>query len=216
MALGNPLGPLFPENPLMPPKQVTPPDTKNAELAARMQLAAPEALDLASEPAHVLRLYGLEGGPQTWPKEINSAEETWHFSRKCLAARRLLERGVRFVQIWSGNDNSFPRRNWDSHEDVRRDHGPLALGMALSAGRVVFGAVGDGERLEFTVIGDAVNFTAKLEKHNKEEGTRALTDARTYALAEEQGYNPREARDRRNGRMVAGVAEPIDIVVLSA
>ena len=93
---------------------------------------------------------------------------------------------------------------------------PLALGMALSAGRVVFGAVGDGERLEFTVIGDAVNFTAKLEKHNKEEGTRALTDARTYALAEEQGYNPPEARERRNGRKVAGVAEPIDIVVLSA
>ncbi len=93
---------------------------------------------------------------------------------------------------------------------------PLALGMALSAGRVVFGAVGDGERLEFTVIGDAVNFTAKLEKHNKEEGTRALTDARTYALAEEQGYNPPAARERRNGRRVAGVAEPIDIVVLSA
>ena len=93
---------------------------------------------------------------------------------------------------------------------------PLALGMALSAGRVVFGAVGDGERLEFTVIGDAVNFTAKLEKHNKEEGTRALTDARTYALAEEQGYNPPEARERRSGRKVAGVAEPIDIVVLSA
>ncbi len=93
---------------------------------------------------------------------------------------------------------------------------PLTLGMALSAGRVVFGAVGDGERLEFTVIGDAVNFTAKLEKHNKEEDTRALTDARTYALAEEQGYNPPEARDRRKGRKVAGVAEPIDIVVLSA
>jgi len=103
------------------------------ELAARMQLAAPEALDLASEPAHVLRLYGLEGGAQPWPKEINAAEETWHFSRKCLAARRLLERGVRFVQIWSGNDNSFPRRNWDSHEDVKREHGPLALGMARGA-----------------------------------------------------------------------------------
>jgi uncharacterized protein (DUF1501 family) len=40
---------------------------------------------------------------------------------------------VRFVQIWSGNDNSFPRRNWDSHEDVQRDHGPLALGMARGA-----------------------------------------------------------------------------------
>ena len=40
---------------------------------------------------------------------------------------------MRFVQIWSGNDNSFPRRNWDSHEDVKRDHGPLALGMARGA-----------------------------------------------------------------------------------
>ncbi|MFM9091689.1 MAG: DUF1501 domain-containing protein [Verrucomicrobiota bacterium] len=106
---------------------------RSYELAARMQLAAPEALDLKAEPEHVRRLYGLERGPQAWPKEINAEEETWHFGRKCLAARRLLERGVRFVQIWSGNDNSFPRRNWDSHEDVRRDHGPLALGMARGA-----------------------------------------------------------------------------------
>lgn len=106
---------------------------RSYELAARMQLAAPEALDLKSEPEHVLRLYGLDRGPQTWPKEINAEEETWHFSRKCLAARRLLERGVRFVQVWSGNDNSFPRRNWDSHEDVKRDHGPLAMGMARGA-----------------------------------------------------------------------------------
>ena len=106
---------------------------RSYELAARMQLAAPEALDLKAEPEHVLRLYGLERGPQAWPKEINAEEETWHFGRKCLAARRLLERGVRFVQVWSGNDNSFPRRNWDSHEDVRRDHGPLALGMARGA-----------------------------------------------------------------------------------
>jgi len=93
---------------------------------------------------------------------------------------------------------------------------PLAVGMALSAGRVVFGAVGDGERLEFTVIGDAVNFTAKLEKHNKEEGTQALTDADTYALAERQGYKPPAERERRTKRHVAGVAEPVDIVVLSA
>ena len=106
---------------------------RSYELAARMQLAAPEALDLKSEPAHVLKHYGLDGGPQTWPKEITAAEETYHFAQKCLAARRLLERGVRFVQIWSGNDNSFPRRNWDSHEDVQRDHGPLALGMARGA-----------------------------------------------------------------------------------
>src|SRR6516225_7666703 len=103
---------------------------RSYELAARMQLAAPEALDLSREPAHVLKMYGLDHNNATWPKEINAAEEADYFGRKCLAARRLLERGVRFVQIWSGNDNGFPRRNWDSHEDVRRDHGPLALGMA--------------------------------------------------------------------------------------
>jgi hypothetical protein len=106
---------------------------RSYELAARMQLAAPEALNLKAEPAHVQKLYGLDRGPQTWPKEISADEEAFHFSQKCLAARRLLERGVRFVQIWSGNDNSFPRRNWDSHEDVHRDHGPLALGMARGA-----------------------------------------------------------------------------------
>jgi adenylate cyclase len=93
---------------------------------------------------------------------------------------------------------------------------PLGVGLAISSGRVVFGAVGDGERLEFTVIGDAVNFAAKLEKHNKDEGTRALTDAATYALAERQGYQPPVARQRRLGRQVAGVADSVDIVVLAA
>ena len=91
----------------------------------------------------------------------------------------------------------------------------LSLGMAVSSGRVVFGAVGDTERLEFTVIGDAVNFAAKLEKHNKDEKTRALTDARTYALAERQGYTAPMARERRAGRSVGGVTEPVDIVVLA-
>lgn len=103
---------------------------RSYELAARMQLAAPEALDLSGEPRHVLRMYGLDHGQSTWPREINPAEEIDAFGRKCLVARRLLERGVRFVQVWSGNDNGFPRRNWDSHEDVERDHGPLAIGMA--------------------------------------------------------------------------------------
>ena len=76
--------------------------------------------------------------------------------------------------------------------------------------------MGDAERLEFTVIGDAVNFTAKLEKHNKDEKTRALTDAATYALAERQGYRPPVVRERRSGRQVAGVADSVDIVVLAA
>lgn len=106
---------------------------RSYELAARMQLAAPEAIDLSDEPAHVLRMYGVDQSSGEFPKEINAAEEIDYFGRKCLVARRLLERGVRFVQIWSGNDNGFPRRNWDSHEDVERDHGPLARGMARGA-----------------------------------------------------------------------------------
>jgi len=107
------------------------------ELAARMQLAAPEALALGAEPEHVLRLYGVQPGRTDWPSHINPEEETHHFGLRCLTARRLLERGVRFVQVWSGNDNGFPRRNWDSHEDVERDHGPLAAGMARGAAALI-------------------------------------------------------------------------------
>ena len=110
---------------------------KSYELAAKMQLAAPEALDLSKETASTLKLYGLDHGKGTFDKEINPVEETDYFGRKCLVARRLLERGVRFVQIWSGNDNGFPRRNWDSHEDVKRDHGPLAYGMARGAAALI-------------------------------------------------------------------------------
>jgi hypothetical protein len=110
---------------------------RSYELAARMQLSAPEALDLSQEPAHILKMYGLEKSGSTYPAEINPPEEAEYFGRKCLIARRLLERGVRFVQVWSGNDNSFPRRNWDSHEDVERDHGPLASGMAVGAAALI-------------------------------------------------------------------------------
>ena len=92
---------------------------------------------------------------------------------------------------------------------------PLSVGLAVASGRVVFGAVGDGERLEFTVIGDAVNFAAKLEKHNKDEKTRALTDLRTFRLAEQQGYVAPLPRERRPARQVGGVGEPVDIVVLA-
>jgi hypothetical protein len=107
------------------------------ELAARMQLSAPRVLDISGEPHHILRLYGLDSPPDTFPSEINTREETVYFARKCLVARRLLEEGVRFVQIWSGNDNGFPRRNWDSHENLARDHEPLARGMARGAAALI-------------------------------------------------------------------------------
>ena len=110
---------------------------KGYELAARMQLEAPEALDLSKEKPSTRERYGIDDSTKVWPKEINVAEEQDAFGRKCLTARRLLERGVRFVQIWSGNDNGFPRRNWDSHEDIARDHAPLSLGMAKGTAALI-------------------------------------------------------------------------------
>ena len=68
---------------------------------------------------------------------MNPGEETRNFGRNCLVARRLLERGVRFVQVWCGADNGFPRRNWDSHEDLKRDHWPLGIGMATGAAALI-------------------------------------------------------------------------------
>ena len=110
---------------------------RSYELAAAMQLSAPDALDISGEPKHILKMYGLDQIGREYPSKINAAEETEYFGRKCLIARRLLERGVRFIQIWSGNDNGFPRRNWDSHEDIARDHGPLARGMAVGTAALI-------------------------------------------------------------------------------
>ena len=87
------------------------------ELAARLQLSAPEVLDISKESAATRKLYGLDD------------KITEDFGRNCLLARRLLERGVRFVQVWSGADNGFPRRNWDSHEHLERDHWDMGTSM---------------------------------------------------------------------------------------
>ena len=82
------------------------------ELAYRMQVAAPEAIDINQETEETLQLYGLDR------QSRNS------FGKQCLVARRLVERGVRFVQIYSGgmsNDLS-----WDGHNDIVQNHGNFA------------------------------------------------------------------------------------------
>lgn len=87
------------------------------EMAAHLQVSAPEVLDISKESDATRQLYGLD------------EKITEDFGRNCLIARRLLERGVRFVQVWSGADNGFPRRNWDSHEDIAKDHGQMGTEM---------------------------------------------------------------------------------------
>lgn len=82
------------------------------ELAYRMQSAAPEALDIEAEPAHIHAMYGLDDARST------------QFGRQCLVARRLIERGVRFIQIYSGGmDNQL---SWDGHADIEGNHREFA------------------------------------------------------------------------------------------
>ena len=82
------------------------------ELAYRMQSAAPEAIDLDAEPESIKKLYGI-GDPRCD-----------HFARQCLTARRLVERGVRFVQIYSGGMEN--QRSWDGHVDIKGNHEQFA------------------------------------------------------------------------------------------
>lgn len=76
------------------------------ELAFRMQAAAPELVDLSKESAYTRSLYGMD------------RPETQEFGTRCLLARRMLEQGVRFVQLYSGDTNG-----WDAHSDVAKNHG---------------------------------------------------------------------------------------------
>ncbi|MEZ5931096.1 MAG: adenylate/guanylate cyclase domain-containing protein [Alphaproteobacteria bacterium] len=98
----------------------------------------------------------------------------------------------------------------------RRESGLEApsVGLAITTGRVMFGAIGDASRLEYTVIGEPVNAAAKLEKHTKKEGVTALSLAEAYEQALKQGYHPSKDHERRPGRDVEGVPTPLDLVVL--
>jgi adenylate cyclase len=92
---------------------------------------------------------------------------------------------------------------------------PLKAGAAVATGRIIFGAVGDKTRMEYTVIGDAVNLSAKLEKHTKSEGVRALCTAAAFDIAIRQGYQPPVKREQRKARSIEGVEAAVDIVILA-
>jgi hypothetical protein len=82
------------------------------ELAYRMQTAAPEAFDIDGESEHTKKLYGMDDS------------QCAHFGRQCLMGRRLLERGTRFVQIYSGGNEN--QRAWDGNIDILGNHSQFA------------------------------------------------------------------------------------------
>ena len=98
------------------------------ELAYRMQMAAPEALDIEREPKHVRRLYGLDD------------KRCAHFGKQCLIARRLVERSVRFVQIYSGGMEN--QLSWDGHKDIYGNH----KGFAEETDQPIAGLLADLEQ----------------------------------------------------------------------
>ncbi len=175
---------------------------RSYELAAAMQLSATDALDVGREPQYIRDMYGLapEGPGVDDSGSINAKAETEFFGRKCLIARRLLERGVRFIQVWSGNDNGFPRRNWDSHGDVKRDHEPLALGMARGASALIKDLKQRG-MLDDTIIQWTTEFgrmpcsqQSKGRDHNPFVFTNWLCGGGikggTYGESDEWGFRP--------------------------
>ncbi|MGL5096549.1 MAG: DUF1501 domain-containing protein, partial [Planctomycetia bacterium] len=99
---------------------------RSYELAARMQRAIPEAMDFSAEPTHIRELYGL------------NRDECRDTARNCLATRRLLERGVRMVQLWTGDGVS-----WDAHENIRGDGYKSHTGEALRVDRPIAGLIAD-------------------------------------------------------------------------
>lgn len=80
-----------------------------------MQLSAPPAFDLSEETEQIQNSYGIH------------QSETADFGRRCLLARRLVERGVRFVQLWSGPQGAV--NNWDNHGNIEKELPPMAVSV---------------------------------------------------------------------------------------
>jgi hypothetical protein len=88
------------------------------ELAFELQMSAPEALDLADETPQTLEMYGIDEPRPDWHELALGPS---HFGRQCLIARRLVERGVRFIQIYSGGGNAGGQNTWDGHHGIEEN-----------------------------------------------------------------------------------------------
>lgn len=90
---------------------------KSYELAFQLQMSAPEALDLNSESESTLEMYGINDAKG--PHKLTVGPEP--FGRQCLTARRLVERGVRFIQIYSGGGPAGGQNSWDGHHGIEEN-----------------------------------------------------------------------------------------------
>lgn len=104
---------------------------------------------------------------------------------------------------------------WRAEVSTTGDGQGLDVNGAAASGKVVFATLGSGGRLEFTVIGEAVNLAAKLEKHNKVEGSRALTTGDCLRQAIEQGYVAPDGCRLIKAAAVGGVGAPLDLIALA-
>lgn len=101
---------------------------------------------------------------------------------------------------------------WNTDEKLHHIAGDK-VNVAVAAGPVVFGVLGDESRLEYTTIGDAVNVSAKLEKCNKKVRSRALTNQKTFEVAIKQGYE-KSSKTNEVTRFLESVGEKMNLVVL--
>lgn len=128
---------------------------------------------------------------------FGAAVSTEQYAADCLRAMEYLEREA---------------ANWNS-ERKAEGKDPMTIRFVSAVGAIVFGAVGDNSRLEYTVIGEPVNLAAKLDKHAKDEKATGVTTREALELAKAQGYTPQAQLELREGRRVDGVKGTVDLAI---
>jgi adenylate cyclase len=103
--------------------------------------------------------------------------------------------------------------SWNA-ERTAQGESAISVNASAASGSLIFAAVGDERRLEYTVIGDTVNLAAKLEKHAKQERTRGVVSTDILDLAQAQGFVPTLEYERRPDRRVEGVGPTVSLSVI--
>jgi uncharacterized protein (DUF1501 family) len=175
------------------------------EVAYRMQSEAIDAFDVDKEPLAVRERYGVVGQPDTSEMKIKSATRDGDFARGCLVARRLIERGVRAVQVYFGND-----KPWDSHHDIlvhrrlaqQADQPIAALISDLKASGLLKETIiiigGEFGRRPWTEVAGRIN-VQNGRNHNNEGFTTLLVGGgvkggMAYGATDEFGYQSVEKK----------------------